>query len=300
MTFAFARLRHALTIASMLASATLLPNIGHAHTASPFLMPEQFDTKHDNITLQSGITVEKYYVPSRNYSSTFQYTRPDGTTESISKTADFQRFSVLEIDTPTDGTYHVQSAKTPSSQIKFVQVDGRWLRIRDQRPVATTSPNTATAATPSTTPRRFIFADEIKPDMPTHHVNVIQLAETYISKGAPTPLAKPTGKGFEIVPITHPNEVYASEAFEFLAQYDGKPLADLELEAYQGSGTYDQTSTKDLGHFKTDAQGKVSIPLNNIAGVYLISTQYPPVSRDNTQRPHDQIYLYGLTFQATP
>ncbi len=51
-----------------------LPTLGFAHTASPFLLPDAFDSKADSISLQSGITVEKFFSPSRNFKTNYQVT----------------------------------------------------------------------------------------------------------------------------------------------------------------------------------------------------------------------------------
>ena len=47
-------MRHLITTGLL----ALLPTLSFAHTASPFLLPEVFDSKSDSVSFQSGITVE--------------------------------------------------------------------------------------------------------------------------------------------------------------------------------------------------------------------------------------------------
>ena len=45
-----------------------LPVLAQAHTASPYVLPEVFDTKSNNVSFQSGVTVEKFFVKKANIS----------------------------------------------------------------------------------------------------------------------------------------------------------------------------------------------------------------------------------------
>ena len=45
--------------------------LSHAHSAAPYLLPEQFDIKNNSVSLQSAITIEKFYSPNRNYQTRF-------------------------------------------------------------------------------------------------------------------------------------------------------------------------------------------------------------------------------------
>ncbi len=68
---------------------------------------------------------------------------------------------------------------------------------------------------------------------------------------------KPTGKGLEFVPVTHPNDLLAGETAKFRFLMDGKPQSDMEVSLIPGSIRYrDQ-----LGEIKTitDADGYISV-----------------------------------------
>jgi uncharacterized GH25 family protein len=82
--------------------------------------------------------------------------------------------------------------------------------------------------------------------------------EIYVTQGAPTTTVfKPTGKGIELVPVTHPNDLVVGEAATFQFLLDGKPAPDLFVTVIPGGIRYrDNLKQQDL---KTGADGKVSI-----------------------------------------
>jgi uncharacterized GH25 family protein len=61
--------------------------------------------------------------------------------------------------------------------------------------------------------------------------------ETFVTAGKPTAV-KPVGKGLEVVPVTHPNDLYAGEATTFQLNLDGKPAAGLEVNIVPGGSRY--------------------------------------------------------------
>ena len=78
-----------------------------------------------------------------------------------------------------------------------------------------------------------------------------------------------TGKGLELKPVTHPNDLVASEeaTFEFLL--DGKPAADLEIELVADGIRYrDGVNAIKL---KTDAKGRVAIKFPH-PGLFWLNT----------------------------
>jgi uncharacterized GH25 family protein len=82
--------------------------------------------------------------------------------------------------------------------------------------------------------------------------------EIYVTVGEPTTTVfKPTGKGIELVPVTHPNDLVAGEAATFQFLLDGKPAAGLPVTVIPGGIRYrDQLNEM---HLKTGAEGKVSM-----------------------------------------
>jgi uncharacterized GH25 family protein len=63
--------------------------------------------------------------------------------------------------------------------------------------------------------------------------------ETFVTLGEPNTTAlQPTGKGIELVPVTHPNDLVAGEAATFKLVRDGQPAADLEVTIARGGTRY--------------------------------------------------------------
>jgi uncharacterized GH25 family protein len=63
--------------------------------------------------------------------------------------------------------------------------------------------------------------------------------ETFVTLGAPSEGAlKPTGRGLELVPVTHPNDLVLGEAATFKLLLDGKPAAGVDVEVVPGAARY--------------------------------------------------------------
>jgi uncharacterized GH25 family protein len=80
--------------------------------------------------------------------------------------------------------------------------------------------------------------------------------ETFVTVGSPSDV-KPVGAGLELVPVRHPNDLYAGEAARFRFLLDGKPARDLPVEIIAGGTRYrDAPAAMEL---KTDADGMITV-----------------------------------------
>ena len=61
--------------------------------------------------------------------------------------------------------------------------------------------------------------------------------ETFVTYGKPS-VFKPTGKGLEMIPVTHPNDLVTGEPATFQMLLDGQPAADLKIEVVRGGIRY--------------------------------------------------------------
>jgi len=92
--------------------------------------------------------------------------------------------------------------------------------------------------------------------------------EAFVTRDKPTTeVFKPTGKGLELVPITHPNDLVAGEPASFKFLVDGKPAADLDVTIAEGGSRY---SPRPDMKVKTGADGVVKFTLPE-AGMYWIN-----------------------------
>jgi len=78
--------------------------------------------------------------------------------------------------------------------------------------------------------------------------------EVFVTSGKPTDTAlKSTGKGLELLPVTHPNDLIVGEAVKFRFVADGKPAANMAVKVIPGGIRYrDKLGEMD---FKTDSEG---------------------------------------------
>ncbi|MBB3102054.1 DUF4198 domain-containing protein [Azomonas macrocytogenes] len=95
--------------------------------------------------------------------------------------------------------------------------------------------------------------------------------ETFVTSGNPTrTVLKPTNQGLELVPITHPNDLFAGETAEFSLLIDGKPAKNLEVNITPGGNRY-RSETGEIER-KTDEQGKFSVTWP-VAGMYWLQAE---------------------------
>lgn len=137
------------------------------------------------------------------------------------------------------------------------------------------------------------FASEVPKDAKDLKVTQsVGRVETFVTNGSPNDTAlKPVGEGIELVPVTHPNDLFAGEQAKFKLQIDGKPAVGLEIEIVRG-GTRYRNAQEEI-KARTDANGEFSVTWPE-AGMYWLET----VSEDiNTSLP--QAKQRRLSYVAT-
>jgi Nickel uptake substrate-specific transmembrane region. len=102
--------------------------------------------------------------------------------------------------------------------------------------------------------------------------------EIFVTVGEPTTsLFTPSGKGIELAPVTHPNDLFAGETAIFQFLLDGKAAAGLPVTVIPGGIRYrDQLGQIDL---VTDAEGKVEVTWPE-AGLYWLNVTTPRTGGD--------------------
>lgn len=289
--------------------------VSASYAASPFLLPEQFDVdaRTTSISIQSGIAGDNFYASSRNFKTEFAVTSPDGATKTVPAVAELKKMSLLETDVSQRGTYFIQTANTALLPTRYALIDGQWLRVMQPRPMAGMKAEPkkeeskkdekggaakaeAVKAEPAKAPTS-ISESKLPADAQIIVSNLLNLAATYATKGAPSPISGFTGKGFEVRPITHPSEVYVTDGFEIEARVDGQPISGLTFNVTRGASQYDKDSKRERPDVVTDAQGRAKVSFDQ-TGVYLLSATFPATSRDRTVPPPAQVVSYGLTIEV--
>jgi hypothetical protein len=80
--------------------------------------------------------------------------------------------------------------------------------------------------------------------------------ETFVSVGTPSALT-PSNQALELVPLKHPNDLYAGETAKLRFLLDGKPARDLEVQIIAGGTRY--RDAPDEMRLRTDAHGEISV-----------------------------------------
>lgn len=163
---------------------------------------------------------------------------PDGTEVKIENAAKSRYRSTFDVHLTQKGTYRI--ANVSNGVMGSYKLNGKEERL----PRGTTAETLATAIPAGAT------------DVQTAESS--NRNEIYVTSGEPTTtIFKPMGKGIELVPVTHPNDLVAGEAATFQFLLDGKPAADLGVTVIPGGIRYrDKLNQIDA---KTDADGKVTI-----------------------------------------
>ena len=232
--------------AALLLAALALPAAAH----TPYLAPASFEVRPDSVVTLDASFAETFFVPEVVFdNSTFAVTLPDGSTAAPDTVQLLKTRAVVEHKLPGQkGTYRFSTGNRLGAVFRTWELNGKTESSRDP-------------AKPLPAGAKL-----------TSHYQSLSRSEVYLTAGGPTTTAlTPYGKGLELVPVTHPNDLYQGEQFDFSVQYDGKPLADQKVEFHRALGD---------GHTQpapvvvtTDAAGKARFALTE-AGSYLALIRY--------------------------
>lgn len=178
---------------------------------------------------------------------------PDGDTNRLGSYFKGHRRSVFDLQLAQDGTYKV-FAQRPKFYFTSYKAGKR------------------------DTPKRMM-ADKVeaKKRLPENarDINTMLIdmsSVVYVTRNAPTDeVYKPTGKGLELNPITHPNDIVQGEAVEFEFLLNGKPQAGVEVEITPGGTRY--RNERNSIEITTSESGRVVFTPQQ-AGPWLLSANY--------------------------
>lgn len=140
------------------------------------------------------------------------------------------------------------------------------------------------------------FAERVPADAAELRVNeMLSRVETFITVGKPSDL-KPIGKGIELIPVTHVNDLVAGETAVFRFHLDGQPLAGLEVSVVRGGTRYRNQQEK--VELKSDANGEVSISWPH-PGMYLLEAKGEDKSTSVKQAETRRL-AYVAVFEVFP
>ncbi|MGE0665724.1 MAG: DUF4198 domain-containing protein [Sphingomonadales bacterium] len=121
--------------------------------------------------------------------------------------------------------------------------------------------------------------------------------ETFVTAGAPNETAlKTTGVGLELVPVTHPNDLFAGEEATFRLTLDGKPAAGLDVTVIPGGIRY-RTQLNEMT-LKTDAEGAFKVTWPE-PGFYWISASARD-AKPTVEKASRRSSSYAATVEVLP
>lgn len=259
-----------LRICSIVLLATLATS-AVAHT--PYLAPNTFAPREGEVVTLDAAFAETFFVPEVVFDrSRFEITAPDGTKREPDSVQYFKSRAVVEQTMPTQaGTWRFSTGPRVGAVFRNWEIDGRKESTRDPK-----------AAVPE--------GARMLPSF-----QAITLAETYLTIGAPDRGAlKPRGSGIEIIPVTHPADLYTGESFVFEVLQDGKPVSGQDIEVTEAVWTSDRKA--DVVRLKTADDGRATLALRR-AGTWLALVRHR--TKAPSGAPADELSLTAtLVFQV--
>ena len=239
-----------LAVAAAITAGSLvlaLPLTASAHRA--WMVPSFTVLSGDAwVTVDAAISNELFYADHRAMKlDTVVVYAPDGSVDKLQNTSTGQYRSTFDVQLTKPGTWKIASAS--ETVMASWTEGGQVKRFRGS-------------------------ADDFAKQVPAGAADLKTIKgfnrnETFVTRDAPTDtVLKPTGKGLELVPVTHPNDLVAGEAATFRFLLDGKPAADLEVAFAPGNSRYRATP----GDFKvkTGPDGAFTVTFPE-AGMYWLN-----------------------------
>ncbi|WP_427307806.1 DUF4198 domain-containing protein [Cupriavidus sp. H39] len=262
--------------AAVLALAALAPLAAHAHRQ--WLLPSATVLSGSDpwVTVDAAVSNDLFYfehVPMRL--DNLQVTAPDGSAVKAENAATGKYRSTFDLHLTQPGTYRV--AVVNHGLFASYKVDGQAKRWRG------TAEN---------------FAREVPANAQDLQVTQAEgRIESFVTAGKPSDKGLRTvGRGLELAPITHPNDLVAGDTASFRLLLDGKPASNLKVAVVPGGIRYrDQ-----LQEFSatTDADGKFSVKWP-APGMYWMEAE---VKDDKTtfKQAKARRAVYAVTVEVLP
>jgi uncharacterized GH25 family protein len=261
--------------AILLAAALLAPLASHAHKT--WLLPSATVSTVDQwVTIDAAVSNDLFYfnhVPLRLDS--LMITAPDGSKIAPENSHTGKYRSVFDIQLKQNGTYKVALL----NQGVFASYEENGARKRWRGSAEK-------------------FATEVPANAKGLEVNEsVGRIETFVTAGKPSDAAlKPSNVGLELIPVTHPNDLFAGEASKFRFLLDGKPAANLNVVLQPGGTRYRNEQQEQ--QLKTDANGELSVTWSN-PGMYWLESVLQD-QKTSVRQAKQRRVSYVATFEVLP
>ena len=207
--------------------------------------------------------------------------QPDGSEGVLQNGATGRYRSVFDVRLDKPGTWKIGTQM--NAVMGSFKVDGVEKRLGRRGPPQPGAPAPLTVA-----------------DIPANATDV-KIAETstrneiFVTAGAPTTTVfRPTGKGLEFAPVTHPDELVAGETATFRFLVDGKPAPGLKVTIIPGGKRY--RNDEGARELSTGADGVLSITWP-AAGMYWLNATLTD-AKATTPRATERRMSYVTTLEV--
>jgi len=254
----------------MMTAALIAASSARADTS--YLRPNLFTSANaDLVTVQSSFT-EDFANPSVAVKSdAWTIIRPDGAASIFTARQEFKQVTILEAETPANGTYRLSTGERLGRIGPQILVDGVW--------------------------QPFAPGREIPAGAETRMSQTATVADVYVTRGAPTRAPVDVRIGaLELKPETHPNDVYLDTGFAFHVLLNGKPVANQRVQIWREGGAYEEPAWQQ--EVMSGADGGVKLSFNR-PGVYLIWTRLSAEAPAGAATPI-RSYTTSLTLEVQP
>lgn len=269
------RMTNTLPMCAAAALFAFLPLAAQAHRA--FIVPSETVLSANGwITVDAAVSNDLFYfnhAPMRLDNLTI--VGPDGAPVAAANVNTGKFRSTFDLNLATNGTYKVANVNN-SLMASYENEAGERKRWRGTADKLSELPANAKNLQVSQNQTRV---------------------ETFVTAGKPNDAAlKPSGTGLELVPVTHPNDLFAGEPAKFGFVLDGKPAANLKVTVVPGASRY--RNKQNEMELTTDAAGKVAITFPD-AGMYWLEASVRD-DKASVKQAKERRANYVATFEVLP
>lgn len=228
----------------------LLPTAAQAHRA--WLLPSGtvFSGQEPWVAVDAAVSNDIFYFEhNAGNLDNLVITGPDGKPVEAQNQAKTRYRSVFDVKLEQAGTYRI--ALVNDSMFASYKVGNETKRLRGT-------------------------AESLRKEIPTDAQDVRvtrsqSRVETFVTRGKPsTDSLKPTGRGIELVAVTHPNDLFAGETATLRFVDDGKPAVGYGVTVILGGKRYQDKLTELT--LDTDKNGEIKIKWP-AAGMYWLEVE---------------------------
>lgn len=247
-------LRSRTVLAASVIGLALTAAMPQAHAHRAWLVPSATVMSGEQpwVTVDAAVSNDLFYFEHQPLRlDGLQVTAPDGKTADAQNASTGRYRSTFDVKLDQTGTYRI--AVVSDGMIASYKLGKETQRWRGQaKDLKQAIPAGATDVNVSRNYRRI---------------------ETFVTAGKPNTTAlAATGVGVELVPVTHPNDLFQGEEATFKFVVDGKPAAGMEVEIVQEGIRYQNKLNETI--VKTDANGQFKVTWSQ-PGKYWISADWP-------------------------